>query len=223
MKRKIAMIICLIICLLCISQIIINYVNKKEGTSFYNSTLPSHNEVNIEEMMEKYQNIQGYIKIDDTNINYPIVQGEDNDYYLSHLPNDEKNKMGSIYLDYRNNGFNDDNTVIYGHNMNDGTMFSELENYKQNDYYENHKKYTIYTESDKLEVEIVAIYIADASKESLPINFEDNEREKYLKKVMKNNILDSKVNIESEDKLITLCTCADVYDTSRLVLIGKVL
>ncbi len=223
MKRKIAMIICLIICLLCIRQIIINYVNKKEGTSFYNSTLPSHNEVNIEEMMEKYQNIQGYIKIDDTNINYPIVQGEDNDYYLSHLPNDEKNKMGSIYLDYRNNGFNDDNTVIYGHNMNDGTMFSELENYKQNDYYENHKKYTIYTESDKLEVEIVAIYIADASKESLPINFEDNEREKYLKKVMKNNILDSKVNIESEDKLITLCTCADVYDTSRLVLIGKVL
>ena len=102
-------------------------------------------------------------------------------------------------------------------------LFSELENYKQNDYYENHKKYTIYTESDKLEVEIVAIYIADASKESLPINFEDNEREKYLKKVMKNNILDSKVNIESEDKLITLCTCADVYDTSRLVLIGKVL
>ncbi len=223
MKRKLVLIICLIVCFLCISQIVINYINKKTGTSFYNSTLPSHNEVNIEKIQEKYENILGYIKIEGTNINYPIVQGEDNNYYLSHLPNGEKNKMGSIYLDYRNNGFDDDNTIIYGHNMNDGTMFSELENYKRNDYYKNHKSYMIYTESGNLKVEILAAYIADASKEGLPINFEDDEREKYLQKVAKSNILDSNVNIKVEDKIITLCTCADVYDTSRLVLIGKVL
>ena len=223
MKRKILMFICIIICLFFVSQIIINFVSKQEGTSFYDSTLPSHNEVDLDLLKEDYPDVQGYIEIKDTNISYPIVQGEDNEYYLNHLLNGDKNKMGSIYLDYRNNGFNDDNTVIYGHNMNDKTMFSELENYKDDDYYENHKSYTLYTETGNLEVEIVAAYIADASKESLPINFKGEELEEYLNKVSENNILDSEVNIKKENKIITLCTCADTYDTSRLVLIGKVL
>ena len=224
MWRKILMVICLALCLFFVSQIIINFINKQEGTSFYNSTLPSHNEVNVNQLKKNYSNIKGYIKIDGTNINYPIVQGENNEYYLNHLPNGQKNKMGSIYLDYRNDNFKDDNTIIYGHNMNDGTMFSELENYKEQSYYEKHQTYTLYTQSDVLEIKIEAAYIADAAKESLPINFSSiKEREKYLNKVIESNILENKVNLNNEDKLITLVTCADIYDTSRLVLIGKVL
>ena len=109
MWRKILMVICLALCLFFVSQIIINFISKQEGTSFYNSTLPSHNEVNIKQLKEDYPDIKGYIEIKGTNINYPVVQSDDNDYYLSHLPNGKKNKMGSIYLDYRNNAFNDDN------------------------------------------------------------------------------------------------------------------
>ena len=224
MLRKILMIICALICLIFIAAIVFNSLEKKEGTSFYNNTLPSHNEVDIKSLKEDYPNIKAYIEINNTNINYPVVQGDDNEYYLSHLPNDEKNKMGSIYLDYRNNDFNDDNTIIYGHNMNDDTMFSELENYKDEKYYEAHKTYTLYTLKEDLEVEIVAAYIADASKESLPISFESEEdRASYLNDVKERNILNSEVNIDKDDKLITLCTCADTYDTSRLILIGKVL
>ncbi len=222
MWRKILMVICLALCLFFVSQIIINFISKQEGTSFYNSTLPSHNEVNIKQLKEDYPDIKGYIEIKGTNINYPVVQSDDNDYYLSHLPNGKKNKMGSIYLDYRNNAFNDDNTIIYGHNMNDETMFSELENYKNQDYYEKHKNYILYTEEGNLKVEIVAAYIADASKEILPINFEEGQKKEYLNKIAKNNILNSKVDIDDE-KIISLCTCADTYDTSRLIIIGKVL
>lgn len=224
MKRKILMIVCLIICLFFISQIIINIVNKQEGTSFYNSTLPSHNEVDLDLLKADYPSVQGYIDIEDTNISYPIVQGENNEYYLTHLPNGEKNKMGSIYLDYRNDNFNDDNTIIYGHNMNDETMFSELENYKDQKYSEKHKYYNLYTSDKKIKVEIVAAYIADAAKESLPINFTSAEdKNNYLNKVDKANIWDNEITIDNQDKIISLVTCADIYDTSRLVLIGKVL
>lgn len=224
MLRKILMIICVIICLIFISKIIIDVVDEKEGTSFYNSTLPSHNKIDVKNLTKEYPNVKAYIKIDGTNIDYPVVQGEDNEYYLSHLPNDKKNQMGSIYLDYRNKNFSDDNTIIYGHNMNDGTMFSELENYKKSNYYENHKYYILYTEEGELQVEIVAGYIADAAKESLPVNFDSTEdRKEYIDKVTKNNILNSDVNIQDDDKIISLCTCADIYDTSRLVLIGKVI
>ena len=223
MKRKILMILCLSLCLVFTILIVINILEKKEGTSFYNE-LPSHNEVDIISLKEDYPNIKAYIEVKGTNISYPIMQTNNNEYYLNHLPNDEKNKMGSIYLDYRNDNFKDDNTIIYGHNMNDGTMFSELENYKEQSYYEKHQTYTLYTQSDVLEIKIEAAYIADATKESLPINFSSiKEREKYLNKVIESNILENKVNLNNEDKLITLVTCADIYDTSRLVLIGKVL
>ena len=141
--RKILMLICIIIGVFCLSQIIISLFDKHEGTSFYNSTLPSHNEDFLKDLKRDYKDVKGYIEIKGTNINYPIVQSTDNDYYLNHLPNGEKNKMGSIYLDYRNNDFEDENTIIYGHNMNDGTMFSELENYKKQDYYEKHQEYLI--------------------------------------------------------------------------------
>ncbi len=217
--RKILMLICIIIGVFCLSQIIISLFDKHEGTSFYNSTLPSHNEDFLKDLKRDYKDVKGYIEIKGTNINYPIVQSTDNDYYLNHLPNGEKNKMGSIYLDYRNNDFEDENTIIYGHNMNDGTMFSELENYKKQDYYEKHQEYLIYTAKEKIKVKIVAAYIADAAKESLPINFQNKEKEKYINDIKKRNILNSQIEI-TDEKIITLCTCADTYDTSRLILIG---
>ena len=99
------------------------------------------------------------------------MQGKDNSYYLKHLPNGNFNKMGSIFLDYRNSWFNDKNTVIYGHNFNNGTMFSDLLNYMSDDFYKTHLNYNIYTSNRVIKVAIFAGFILDATKDSLQVDF----------------------------------------------------
>lgn len=201
----------------------LEFLDKKEGETFYKNVLPSTDTKDINKLVNEYKGATGYIEIPDTNISYPIMQGEDNSYYLKHLPNGERNKMGSIFIDYRNNGFNDKNTIIYGHNFNNGTMFSDLLSYKSDEFYKNHSYYKIYTSDGVIEVSIFAIYIADATEEELQINFEANDFEDYLNRILKNNLINSEVMVDSDDSLITLCTCSNGSWKSRLIVVGKVL
>jgi len=83
--------------------------------------------IDFEKLLEINEDVVGWIMIEGTNINYPILQSYDNNYYLRRDINRHISKSGSIYMDYRNDGFSDKNTVLYGHNMKNGTMFAELE------------------------------------------------------------------------------------------------
>ena len=223
MLRKVSIILCLVICLIFLGLFTLEFLDKKEGETFYKNVLPSSNIKDINKLENEYEGATGYIDIPNTNISYPIMQGEDNSYYLKHLPNGDRNKMGSIFLDYRNNGFNDKNTIIYGHNFNNGTMFSDLLNYKSFEFYKNHLNYKIYTSDKVIEVAIFAVYIADATKDELPINFESTDFDDYLDMVLESNLINSEVSIDSEDNLITLCTCSNGSWKNRLIVIGKVL
>ena len=224
MFRKVPVILCLVICLIFLSLFTWEFLDKKEGETFYRNVLPSTNIKDINKLENEYEGATGYIEIPDTSISYPIMQGKDNSYYLKHLPNGKSNKMGSIFLDYRNNGFNDKNTIIYGHNFNNGTMFSDLLNYKSSEFYKKHSNYKIYTSDKVIEVSIVAVYIADATKEELPINFESlDDFESYMNMALKNSLINSNESIGYDDSLITLCTCSNGSWKSRLIVIGKVL
>ena len=223
MLRKVSIILCLVICLIFLGLFTLEFLDKKEGETFYKNVLPSTNIKDINKLENEYEGATGYIDIPNTSISYPIMQGEDNSYYLKHLPNGDRNKMGSIFLDYRNNGFNDKNTIIYGHNFNNGTMFSDLLNYKSFEFYKNHSNYKIYTSDKVIEVAIFAIYIADATKDELQINFESTDFDDYLDMVLESNLINSEVSIDSEDNLITLCTCSNGSWKNRLIVIGKVL
>lgn len=223
MLRKVSIILCLVICLIFLGLFTLEFLDKKEGETFYKNVLPSTNIKDINKLENEYEGATGYIDIPNTSISYPIMQGEDNSYYLKHLPNGDRNKMGSIFLDYRNNGFNDKNTIIYGHNFNNGTMFSDLLNYKSFEFYKNHSNYKIYTSDKVIEVAIFAVYIADATKDELPINFESTDFDDYLDMVLESNLINSEVSIDSEDNLITLCTCSNGSLKNRLIVIGKVL
>ena len=221
MLRKVSIILCLVICLIFLGLFTLEFLDKKEGETFYKNVLPSSNIKDINKLENEYEGATGYIDIPNTNISYPIMQGEDNSYYLKHLPNGDRNKMGSIFLDYRNNGFNDKNTIIYGHNFNNGTMFSDLLNYKSFEFYKNHSNYKIYTSDKVIEVAIFAVYIADATKDELPINFESTDFDDYLDMVLESNLINSEVSIDSEDNLITLCTCSNGSWKNRLIVIGN--
>lgn len=98
-------------------------------------------------------NIVGWIFQPGTGINYPVVQGDDNEYYLNHLINGKKNKYGSVFADSRiENPLTDPETIIYGHNMKDGTMFGSLNSYKKQSYYEKNPNFYLYTPDGKIYV-----------------------------------------------------------------------
>ena len=224
MLRKVLVVLCFIICLIFLSLFTLEYLDKQEGENFYKNVLPSNNLIDIDKLKNEYDEAIGYIEIPNTNISYPIMQGEDNNYYLKHLPNGDSNKIGSIFIDYRNNEFNDQNTIIYGHNFNNGTMFSDLLNYKSDDFYKNHSKYAIYVSDRKMEVEIFGVYVLDVTKEKIPINFETLDFfNDYIDKIMENNLIKSNFEINENDRLVSLCTCANGSWKNRLIVVGKVI
>lgn len=172
---------------------------------------------------ESVENSVAWIRCSGTNINFPVVQGSDNDYYLTHLPNGTVNKAGSIFMDYLNNSdFTDDNTIIYGHNMRSGDMFAPLGNYKQQTYYEEHPVIELQTPQGGYEIQLFAGYIMEDAKEELTINFESSrEFTQYLAQIRERSTFDADVAIAWGDRLVTLCTCTYELDNSRYILVGK--
>lgn len=174
--------------------------------------------VDFSTLKEKNQDIVGWIYSKDTPINYPVVQAKDNQYYLHRLINGEYNASGSIFMDYRNNpNLEDNNTIIYGHNMKSDEMFGTLQNYKNQEYYENHKIIYYFTQEKSYEIKLVAGYTASLEDDIYNLN-EINQEQK--EKLLQKSDFKSDVNINQNDKLITLSTCSYEYEDARYILIG---
>ena len=174
--------------------------------------------VDFSTLKEKNQDIVGWIYSKDTPINYPVVQAKDNQYYLHRLINGEYNASGSIFMDYRNNpNLEDNNTIIYGHNMKSDEMFGTLQNYKNQEYYENHKIIYYFTQEKSYEIKLIAGYTASLEDDIYNLN-EINQEQK--EKLLQKSDFKSDVNINQNDKLITLSTCSYEYEDARYILIG---
>jgi len=164
-----------------------------------------------------------WIRCRDTVIDYPVVQGTDNTYYLSHLPDGTANKMGSIFLDYRNApDFTDKHSVLYGHYLNSGKMFSSLAGYGTQAYFDQHPTLTLHTPQGEYVVELFACYIADSASETLPLYFEDTAAfQRYVAKIRRRSAIAAPVEVGASDRLITLCTCTGEYSRERILLTGR--
>ena len=161
------------------------------------------------------EDIKGWIKVDKTNINYPFVQTNDNDYYLKHSIDKSKNKAGWIFLDYRNNINDlDHNTIFYGHNRIDNTMFGSLKNLLKNNNINN-----IYITTDKYNSiwEIFSIYHINKTNDYLNINIDNN----YVELITNRSIYNYNNKPDENDYLITLSTCYN--NNERLVVHGKLI
>lgn len=156
-------------------------------------------------------------------IDYPVVKGEDNDYYLTHLFNGEKNKLGSLFVDYRNSSdFRDINTVIYGHNMKDGSMFASLTQYSDQSYYDSLPTMQLYTPDGAYKIELFAGILADGSYEFVRFNFDDDQDFlAYIDSLKADSSFRSKVTVNPDDRIVTLCTCSYAFNNARYALFGK--
>lgn len=167
--------------------------------------------------------VVGWLSAEGTEIDYPVVQGKDNDFYLRHLFTGERNKLGSIFMDYRNHSdFSDKNTIIYGHNMKDGSMFSFLTKYKDQQYYNSFPTMMLYTPTGNFTVELFAGIVVDGSYESIRFNFkEDYDFQSYIDSLKKKSTFETNTIIKADDRIITLCTCSYEFTNARYTLYGK--
>lgn len=125
--------------------------------------------------------IQAWIRNPGTQLDYPVVQGEDNAYYLDHLPDGTANRNGSVFMDWRNQeDFSDPLTVLYGHHIRGGRMFSSLDGYKEQAYYEEHPCLYLYTPDAVYCVELLAGVILDGGAEEFPIGADQEELSRWL-------------------------------------------
>lgn len=140
----------------------------------------SFDEVDFDGLRVINPKIIGWIKIIGTNIDYPVLQGIDNDYYLSRNYLDEFATAGSIFLDYRNNVSNDDFLIIYGHRMSIGKMFSDITKYEKEVYFNSHLDGVFYTEHKKWSLRVVGFAKISADNQMVYGNF-SRESADYLK------------------------------------------
>ena len=180
--------------------------------------------IDFDEMRELFPSIIGWIQSEGTVINYPIVQGTDNDFYLNHKPDRTRHRWGSIYMDYRNSpDFSDQNIIIYGHDMASGDMFGSLLNYHNQSYFEAHDSMFIFTPTANYVLMLFAGYVINATNEVPPMFFlDEDDFEQYIIDIRSRSIFTSDLDVNFGDQLVFLATCTrggSVHD--RLILVGR--
>ena len=168
------------------------------------------------EQIEKYdfdtlkkinQDIVGYIEVKNTNVSYPIVKSSDNSYYLNHSYDKEKNNVGSIFLDYRNDLENlSRNNIIYGHGRLDKSMFGSLNNLLEKDWLSNKDNYyiTVTTPNKIMTFKIFSVYTIDKESYYIKTYFSSNKYFKeFLETIMKRSIYNFGTDVNTTDKILT--------------------
>lgn len=185
----------------------------------------------IEKLQEQNSDIVGWIEVEGTNINYPVLQGEDNGYYMNHNYKKEENTYGSIFLDKDYDwSIPSSNLLLYGHNLQNGELFHDILNYKDKSYYEEHPVIRFTTEKEDSEFEIISAFYSRVYYKSETNVFRyyyfinaDNEEEynEFIENAKESSIYDTGKTAEYGDQLITLSTCSYHTEDGRFAVVAR--
>lgn len=185
----------------------------------------------VQKLQEQNSDIVGWIEIEETNISYPVLQGDDDVFYLTHNYKMEQTEKGSIFLtaDYDWN-IAGNNLIIYGHNLVNGQMFKDLLKYSDEKFYRKHPVIRFTTNKTDIVFDVMSAFksrVYNKDEENVFkyydfINSENkNEYNKFVENAKKYSIYDTGVDAKYGEQLITLITCSYHSDDGRFVLIGK--
>lgn len=179
------------------------------------------------------QDLVGWLKIPNTNLDVQVVQSTDNDFYLRRDFYGKKSRYGCPYIDYKNDPkYLEDNTIIYGHHMPDGLMFSQLDKYKTLEGYKESPIIQYDTLYDTYYFKVFAAFISNADAKDdngyifnyMVTDFSTDEKfTSFIETVEERSIFNTDVNVQPDDKLITLVTCSYEFNDARLVVMGRML
>lgn len=179
-------------------------------------------QVDFEALRDINPDIVAWIYIEGTNIHYPVVKGNDNSYYLNRLFDGSVNGAGSIFMDYRNEAdLSDRNTILYGHNMQNGSMFAQITKYRDQAFYDAHPTCLIMTPQGNYKLEFFAGYVTNMNDDAWKLEFAtDEEYLLWLEDAGARSTFTSMVEPTPQDRVVTLSTCTYEYNDARYVLVG---
>lgn len=176
-------------------------------------------EIDLAALREVNPDVIGWIRIPETVINYPLMQGSDNDYYLHHTWEYEENAVGSIFLEHLNNpDLMDYNTIVYGHNMVDGSMFGTLSRFGGQTYWENHPYIYITCDAGVYRYEVFSSYQAPVDSVTYGLSFQQTEtKREFLQNALDKSLIQSGLALGKNDRILTLSTCSGASYANRWV------
>lgn len=216
------------------------YRNRKEGKMILDNIKINKNEITeqknkrmlqLTELKKQNEDIVGWIEIKGTDINYPVLQTTDNEFYMTHNYKKEYSKTGSLILDKDYNWeLPSTNLLIYGHNNNNKTMFQELVNYKDESYYKKHPDIKFTTVNEDAEYEIIATFYSRVYYKNEENVFRyyyfinaNNQKEfdNYVNECKKASIYYIDKTAKYGDQLLTLSTCSYHTENGRFVVVAR--
>ncbi len=226
----------IIICIAVGVGLYFNLYNNTDQNIEANSDISTTKVSKYQSYIDKNNDFVGYIKIDGTDIDYPVVQSEDDEFYLTHNFDKEEEERGAIYMSCECNPSDlDFNTVIYGHNWLDNTVFSQLAKYDDIEFYKEHPLITFDGIYDERQWKIFAVFITNADENEdngyvfnyiYPHLGGDNFNG-YMSEVNKRTLYKTDVDVNKNDKILTLSTCSRKMDTrgcradARIVVVAR--
>ncbi len=201
-----------------------NNRNKKINEDIH-EYIKADDSIDFAKLKEKNSDMIAYLKVNNTNIDYTVVRGSDNDYYLNHNFNKEYNQAGWIFMDYRNRfDGSDKNIIIYGHNMLDGSMFSSLNNVLSKSWSEdeNNLNIKLIGESGISIYRVFSVYQIEAEDYYIKTEFNDGEFDKFIHTLKDRSIYDFNTEVYDFDSILTLSTCS-LSGSERVVLHAKLI
>lgn len=168
-------------------------------------------EINFDELQAKNSDIVGWLAFDSVEISYPVLYSGDNSYYLRRLWDKSYNQAGSLFLEGNNKSFEDLHTIVYGHNMKNGSMFAPLKKYLDQAFFqENGGWFTLYTPEGIWRYQIFSVYEVAADDELYTVGFAEGEQySAFLAQLQQKRLYDTGVTVYSNDHVMTLSTCTD--------------
>lgn len=177
------------------------------------------NPIDFDGLRQINKDIIAWLKVDAIDISYPVAQGEDNDHYLHYTFEDKENIAGCIFMDYEcAKDLTDPNTIIYGHNMRNESMFGKLKKFREEETFNKDAYFWIYTPKRIFKYEIFSCQEVGATSETYQLQFDDKKTfQEYIDNSMKNSILIREIEVTSKDRIVTLSTCTGNSATRFLV------
>ena len=194
--------------------------NRKETNLFKKYGNMSLSEVDFNELKMTNNQVVSWLSVDGTNINYPIVQTTDNDYYLSHSIDNKSKSSGWPFMDFRNSyNMGDDNTIFYGHNLLNKNSFGSLNNvFSKNWFKSSNHLIIVLTDTMKYTYEIFSAYYVEPESYYLQTNFmSDDDYLEFVNTLKNRSVVSFSTNISSNDKIITLSTCTNDNNNRQVV------
>lgn len=189
--------------------------NSEEG-----NVINDENEDNYKKLKEINSDYKLWISIPEFEIEYPVVQGDDNEFYLHNDFYKNKSSSGSIFLDYRVDVESDKNLIIYGHNMKNGSMFNKITKYKEADEFKK-GKIKIIENNMEYTYEVFSVFVEDENSHALKNEFNSvAEYDEYIDELKEKSMFKKEVKNTDYENIITLYTCSYEYDGARTIVVA---